>query len=272
MRRLAVALVLALCAAPSLAGDPPLVLFDEAHGQRFLVAGDRPLDLSRLGDAFRKAGARVESSAAPFTAESLAGARAVVVSGAFAPVGAGEQAVLLAYVERGGSLAIMLHIGPPVAELLQKLGLAISNGVIRESDGVLHGNPIDFRVSRLARHSVTAGLAGFALYGSWALLPEGSGLTALAETQPRAWVDLNRSDRYDAGDAMQSFVVAIAGERGEGRFAVFGDDAMFQNQFLIEGKENRRLAANLAEWLLGRDPSSSIARRQTRESTYRALR
>jgi len=259
MRGLAAALVLALGAAPIVAADAPRVLFDEAHGQRFHVGRDGELDLSQLGAIVRRAGARFETSTAAFSEDTLTPATAVVVSGAFAPVAASERDALLGFLDRGGRLAIMLHIGPPVADLLRALGISISNGVVRESDGVLHGDPIDFRVSRLARHPLTTGLSGFALYGAWALLPEAPRLVALAETQPHAWVDLNRSERFDTGDAMQSFVVAVVGEKGEGHFVVFGDDALFQNRFLAEGKENLRLAQNLAAWLLGRDPAASLA-------------
>jgi len=260
VRRIVALVAAVLCAtAAEAAPHEPLVLFDEAHGQRFLVGAEGPLDLARLGDAFRGEEARVDHLVAPFSAESLAAADVVVVSGAFAPVLETEQDALLAYLDRGGSLAVMLHIGPPVAELLRRLEIAISTGVIRESDGVLHGNPIDFRVTQLVPHPLTSGLTGFALYGAWALLPESPRHVALARTQGHAWVDLNHSDRFDAGDAMQSFVVAIAGTRGEGRFVVFGDDAMFQNQFLAEGRENRKLATNLASWLLKRGSEGRVA-------------
>lgn len=260
MRRRTAVLLLALAGGRLLATEAPLVLFDEAHGQRFLVGREGALDLSTLGEAFRQAGARVESTSTPLTAEFLARFRVVVLSGAFAPLAAGEQEALLAFLERGGRLAVMLHIGPPLADFLGRLGVVVSNGVIRESDGVLAGDPINFLVRRLGRHPVTSDLAGFAVYGCWALLPEGVQATAIAETQQHAWVDLNRSGRYDEGDAMRTFAVAVAGTRGQGRFVVFGDDALFQNQFLGEGRENRRLAANLAAWLLGTATEGEVAR------------
>ena len=71
----------------------------------------------------------------------------------------------------------------------------------------------------------------------------------MAETGPEAWVDLNGNQKFDKGDVRQAFAVIVAGTRGKGRIAVFGDDAAFQNQFL-QG-DNRRLAENLASWLLG---------------------
>ncbi|MBW1897757.1 MAG: hypothetical protein JRI61_01710, partial [Deltaproteobacteria bacterium] len=39
------------------------------------------------------------------------------------------------------------------------------------------------------------------------------------------------------------------GKWGAGHFVVFGDDAIFQNKFLIE--ENALIGKNLARWLKG---------------------
>jgi hypothetical protein len=44
-----------------------------------------------------------------------------------------------------------------------------------------------------------------------------------------------------------SFGVVVSGDLGNGRFIVFGDDAIFQNKFL--DNSNRQLAKNLARWL-----------------------
>ena len=51
------------------------------------------------------------------------------------------------------------------------------------------------------------------------------------------------------GDAGGPFTVAVSGTLGAGLFAVFGDDAIFQNRYLDE--DNGRLAANLSGWLAG---------------------
>jgi len=46
---------------------------------------------------------------------------------------------------------------------------------------------------------------------------------------------------------MQPFGVVVVGHLGQGRYVVFGDDALFQNRFFDES--NRRLAINLVNWL-----------------------
>jgi hypothetical protein len=184
----------------------------------------------------------------PLAASTLKGADVLVVSGAFAALTPAEGDAVLAFLDRGGRLAVMLHIGSPVADLLHRLGVSISNGPIREQDGILDKDPMNFRVTRFTPHPLTQGLTEFSVRGGWALLPTGKDALEVARTGPRAWVDLNRDGVREERDAMQAFAVVVAGQRGAGSFAVFCDDAIFQNQFLAGG--NRKLAGNLADWLL----------------------
>lgn len=233
----------------------PVVLFDEGHGQQFLIDGMGVLHLSNLADVMQDQGVETRSTKGALTAEALQGADAVVISGAFKPLGEEEISVLHAYLQAGGRLAVMLHIGPPVADLLRRLGVAISNGVIQERQNVLD-QPINFRVTDLEDHPLTRRLEGFAIYGGWALLPMAEQARSLAGTSGEAWVDLNRNQELDEGDAVQAFSVLVVGTHGSGQFAVFADDAMFQNRFL-QG-ENRRLAENLARWLAGGGRESTL--------------
>lgn len=227
----------------------PVVLFDEGHGQPFKIDGIGPLHLSGIAAVMREQGLEVRSISTALTPASLEGVDALVVSGAFHPLAPEEIGAILGFLDNGGRLAVMLHIGPPVAALLHQLGVSISNGVIQEREGVIDES-INFRVTRLEPDPLTAGLTGFSIYGGWALLPMVEPARSLAATSERAWVDLNRNRELDDPDAVQPFSVIVTGEHGRGRFVVFADDAMFQNRFL-EG-DNTPLAANLARWLVSR--------------------
>jgi hypothetical protein len=229
------------------AESPPVVLVDEAHGQKFLIDADGSLDLSKLAAAFRAAGATVEPSKAPLTNERLAHVDGLVVSGAFAPFSAAEIDAVMRFVEHGGRLAVMLHIPFPLTPLLRRLHVDFSNGVIREREHVRGNEPMDFQVTALSPHPLTRQVDAFAVFGAWALMNEDSHAAIIARTSPSAWVDLNGNNRLDATDAVQAFGVAVAGDAGHGQFVVFGDDAIFQNQFLEKG--NAVLARNLACWL-----------------------
>lgn len=225
----------------------PVVLFDEAHGQPFLASGERPLDLSALAGVFTAAGFEVRTSSLPLDARQLSGVDVLVSSGAFQPFTPGEIATVRAFLERGGGVAIMLHIAPPLAELLHALEVDFTNGTLREQSHVLGVNRQDFLVHDLTEHPLTAGLQEFAVYGAWALRGTAPNVAVVARTGAHGWIDLNRDGKLSVGDAVQPFGVAVAGTLGGGRFAVFGDDALFQNRYL-EGN-NRLLAANLARWL-----------------------
>ena len=118
---------------PQLVLAAPVVLFDEGHAQQFKVGGDRPLDLSGLGSAFTAAGYELRTTQQPLDATVLNGVDALVISGPFQPILPVEIAAIQEFLARGGGLAVMLHIAPPLDGLLQVLEVAFSNGTIRLS-------------------------------------------------------------------------------------------------------------------------------------------
>ncbi|MBW2217328.1 MAG: DUF4350 domain-containing protein [Deltaproteobacteria bacterium] len=234
---------------PLSAGTQKTVLFDEGHGQKFLIEQNGTLDLSGLSAIFKNEGLRVKASKGKITDEVLTGVDALVISGAFMPVTPPEIAAVIRFVEKGGRLCIMLHIGTPVADLLHKMNVSISNGVIREQKNQIKDNPLDYYVTELKPHALMRGVKRFSIFGGWALLNTKENAEIIAQTSEKAWVDLNGDNQLNKGDAVQSFGVVIAGKWGAGHFVVFGDDAIFQNKFLIE--ENALIGKNLARWLKG---------------------
>ena len=259
----ALVMVTLLSSAASLSAETKkTVLFDEGHSQKFLVEQNGPLDLSGLSTLFQREGLSVRTNRGKITAEVLAGVDALVISGAFAPVDPSEIAVISRFLENGGRLCIMLHIGQPVSDLLRRVNVAISNGVIHEYQNPVQNNGLDFYVTRLKPHDLMKGVERFRVYGGWALLATGGNAEIIAQTSTEAWVDLNRDNKFGDGDAVQSFGLVVAGKLGRGRFVVFGDDALFQNRYLVGG--NAVLGKNLAGWLRDakgaeeRTPKSSI--------------
>lgn len=243
---LAFVMLMLLC-VPRLLLAAPVVFFDEGHGQPFLIADEGPYGLASLAGLFRANGYDVRSVRGALDGEALATGDVLVISGAFQELSAAEVAAVRAFVARGGSLAVMLHVAPPLRGLLHALEVDFANGTLREHGGPPDVDPRNFRVNLLASHPLMEGLTDVAVYGAWALRGTVPGVDAVASTGRHAWIDLNRDGRLGPGDAVQSFAVAVAGGLGGGRFVVFGDDAIFQNSFL-EGS-NLRLAENLVRWL-----------------------
>ena len=228
----------------------PSVLFDEVHAQQFLIGKDGPLDLSGLAAAYRANGFQIKSSAVPLNEAELASVDLLVLSGPFRPLDAEEVEAVLDFIRNGGGLAVMLHIPPPALNLLRQLHVEVANGTLHEEDAAIDGNPLYIKVNRLADHPVTAGLESFSVYGCWALRGAAGHVATLAETGRHGWIDLDHDQQFSRADAMQPFGVVVAGQLGQGRYVVFGDDALFQNRFFDES--NRRLAINLVNWLVHR--------------------
>jgi hypothetical protein len=237
------ALIFGLVAAGSASAQT--VLFDNGHGERFAISETGPLQLSMFAEIMRVAGCRIVPVDKPLNDATLADADALVISGAFAPPSPEEIESIVRFMQRGGKLAVMLHVAPPLRPLLERLEITYTNGVIEERENIIGEQPMNFKVNRLGKHPILEGVQEFSLYGVWGLLNRDDSTRIIAATSPKAWVDL-RHDKVQTPEETASFGVAVAGDVGKGGFVVFGDDAIFQNKFL-EGS-NKRLALNLVKW------------------------
>ena len=238
---------LLFCSLSTFATAAPVILFDEAHKQPFKISGDAPLDLSSLASIYREQGFLVEKSGEPLSAETLNAVDVLVISGAFQELDEKELAAVIEFVESGGGLAVMLHIAPPLRNLLHAFEIDFTNGTLREVKQVIGSNPLDFKVSSFVDHPVTNGLESFSVYGSWALRGTAPNVMTLAQTSKHGWVDLDKNSKPSPADAMQEFAVMVGGEFGQGRFVVVGDDALFQNRYLDDA--NKKLAVQMMDWL-----------------------
>ncbi len=240
-------LLFAVMSVTSQAEAAPVVLVDQSHDQRFVVEKDEPLHLSGFAAIMKAEGFTVRTGAEPLTDESLKGADVLVISGPFKEIEPNEVDAVSRFLERGGRLAVMLHIGTPFTGLFRRIEVDFTNFVLGEQENIIAGDPKNFQVKKLADHPLLSGLQQFSLYGGWALKNTADNSRIIASTSPRAWIDFNGDGRLSRGDVMQEFGVAVAGNLGSGRFVVFGDDAIFQNKFLDDS--NKKLAKNLARWL-----------------------
>ena len=225
----------------------PTVMFDQGHGQKFLVEQEGDLQLSKLSALFKDAGYTVKTNAGMITDEAVKGTGVLLISGAFAPFSADEIDAIIRFVDTGGKLCIMLHIPQPVAGLMSRLQVYASNGVILEKENLIKNEPKNFMITKMDQHAITKGLKEFAVHGGWALISDSKQGKIIARTGSQAWIDLNRDGKFNNTDVQESFGVIIAGTLGKGKYVFFGDDAIFQNMFLEGG--NMALGKNLVKWL-----------------------
>jgi len=227
----------------------PVVLFDEGHGQRFVIGEEGPLHLSRVASLFRREGVTVRGESRPLNETTLSGVRGVVISGPFQSLLSDEVDALIRFLEGGGNLAILIHIPKPLAPLLDRLDVNFANVVLHEQEGVIGEDTANFRVTSLAPHPLFDGVNRFSLYGGWGLDSLSPDTTVIARTSPKGWLDADGDRILSKGDLVGSFGVVVVGKRGRGRFVVCADDAIIQNRFL--DPDNERLAVNLVRFLLG---------------------
>lgn len=243
--RVIFAMVVMLTFSLAASASAQTVLFDNAHGERFKISENGPLHLSGLVEVLRKTGATVATLEQPMSDAALAGADSLVISGAFTPLSADEIAAVNRFMQRGGKVAVMLHIAPPLAGLLDSLHVTYTNGAIKERENILDDDPQKFKVTRFREHPLTQGLQEITVHGAWGVINSDAGARVIASTTHNAWVDLQR-DGVQRKENTASFGVVVAGDVGKGGFLVFGDDAIFQNRYLEQ--YNRPVAQRLAEW------------------------
>ncbi|PLX79071.1 MAG: hypothetical protein C0616_12285 [Desulfuromonas sp.] len=239
-------MVLFLVSSNALAVQGPVVWFDQGHGQAFRIDKEGPLHLGDFADFMVERGVSLRGGSGALTADLLKTLDGLIIAGPFKSLQAEEVNAVKGFLKEGGRLVILLHIAPPLKNLLHPLGVDFSNGVIREQQGVIEGEPLNFSVTDLDSHLLFKDLQAFHLYGGWALQAFSEKTAIIARTSSLSWIDLNGNKQLDKGDARQAFGVVASGTHGDGQFLVFADDAIFQNQFF---SGNRALAANLAVWL-----------------------
>ncbi len=245
---MAALIMLAACATAPHDGRRPVVLFDQSHGELFRIERNERLDLGTLAGVFVSEGYTVRGTYGALTAERLAEPDVLVMSGPMNTPSEAETANVDAFLNRGGTLVVMLHVAPSVSGLLEHLGVKATRAPITETGpAALGGDARNFRaVSLAAGHPLFKGIGGFGLYGVWGLTPARPDAVIIANTSAGAFVDENNNGKPDAGEPHGPIGLVAEGHMGKGRYLVFGDDAVFQNAFITG--DNLKLAHNLARW------------------------
>jgi len=223
------------------------VIFDQGHGQKFVIEKEGDLQLSGLSGLLKKEGYDVKVNTGQINDAALNTADVLLISGAFQPFSPEEINAIIRFLERGGKLCVMLHIPQPLTGLMNRLKVYASNGVIQEQENTINNAPKEFFITDMEKHEITMGLKKIGVHGAWALMTDSTTAQIIARTGPKAWIDLNGDGKFNETDVRQSFGVVIAGALGKGRYIIFGDDAIFQNKFLDQ--ENMPLGKNLADWM-----------------------
>lgn len=243
--------------------EGPLVFIDEAH-HNFHTADGRYAPFAHL---LRRDGYRVEPLRQPFSQQSLATARVLVIANAIngsnvqawaRPIHSAftddEVRAVREWVEGGGSLLLLADHMPfagAAATLGKAFGLEFSDGfavtdepsgpfVFRRGDGSLGAHPIADGRSPGERVDSVATFTGQGFRGT------GPGISPLFTLAPNvvllepdtAWVFSDETRRRSGAGWLQGAALRV----GKGRVVVLGEAAMFSAQ--LGGRQRRPMGMN----------------------------
>jgi len=246
------------------AGAGPTVLVDEAH-TNFHTTDGRYYAFAQL---LRRDGYVVRGLREPFTRQSLAGARVLVIANALHPRNAtdwtlptpsaftgAEIAAVEAWVREGGSLLLIAdHMPFPGAadSLAAAFGVAFNNGFAVDSAEANSRFRFSRGNGRLAAHAVTNGRGPAERVDSVDSFTGQAFRVTAADAQPLltlapgtvllmpevAWQFSAATRRLPAGGLLHGAVL----RHGRGHVAVFGEAAMFSGQ--LAGPTRRPMGMN----------------------------
>ncbi|MBI2409250.1 MAG: DUF4350 domain-containing protein [Gemmatimonadetes bacterium] len=269
--------------APAYRANGPLVLLDEAH-TNFHTLNGRYLVFGRV---LQQDGYTVRPTRVPFSSESLAGARILVIANALHASNAGrwelptpsaftpaEIDAVKKWVRAGGSLLLIAdHMPFPGAAgtLAEAFGVHMRNGFAYDSTRAVSRFTYSRASGRLASHPVTDGRGPSERVDSvvaftgqaFAIDAPGRPLMTLATgtvvLEPRvAWQFSDATPVTPGAGLLQGAVTTV----GRGRVAVFGEAAMFSAQVAGPRRnpmgmndptapQNAQFLLNVMHWLSG---------------------
>ena len=218
----------------------------------------------------------------------------VVIAGPTRPLLDPEHEALTAYINRGGSVMVLLdpRANTDLAEDLRVLGVEVGEDVVFDARLALFGQATSPFAGRFANHPITAKMRDTVIFhlvrsvgvvdGATEFEPiVFTGEESWAETDLESWTQTGKA-QYDAGDTVGPISVMVAGEiavegsepgqdgdaPARARIVVVGDSDFASNE-LIGNYQNRDLFVNAVNWLV--DDSDQIAIRPpiSRASRFR---
>ncbi len=236
----------------------------------------RPDGYSQIKEALEKDNYRVETiNLATITDTIPSDMDVLVVAGPQVPFVDEERAALERYLNDGGKALIMIDPGQadPLGEILSKWGLRLRDDLIIDPIGSFFGDVATPLVSNYRYSQITKDLGGLTTLFPRARsvekleeVPEGVGVTLLAETSKESWgeTDLKAQRvRYDEGQDTKGPLTLAASAQNEetkARLVIFGNSEFVSNRILdsIRGFANGDLFLNAVNWLAEEEELISI--------------
>jgi ABC-type uncharacterized transport system involved in gliding motility auxiliary subunit len=271
------------------------IYFLEGHGERPVKGegADGKEGFSRAAEALRNENYQVEGLVLAQKGDVPADASVVVLAGPTRMLPEEEHAALERYLERGGSLLMLVdpRTKADVASDLERWGVSLGDDVVVDRVQGFFGRAATPFAGEYGAHPITQGLREVTLFHvARSVRPTEaarSRFTEIVKTSPDAWAERDLEAFFGEGKAELSETdlkgpvpLAVAGSPavkaagGDGeekkgqsgpRLVVFGDSDFAANQ-LLDSYRNRDLFVNSANWLLGDVEAISVRPNKSRPS------
>jgi ABC-type uncharacterized transport system involved in gliding motility auxiliary subunit len=278
------------------------VYFVEGHNERAISeeAGSAQEGFERAAEALRNENYQVETLLLAARGDVPEDADVVVVAGATRPLLDVEHRALQDYLDRGGSLLVLIdpRANTDLVEDLRTWGVEVGDDIVVDRQLALFGRATSPFASRYDEaHEITSAMRETTLFHLVRSVGSGGSpdFTEIVFTGDDSWAerDLERffgegAAEFDEHDDLQGPVpIAVAGtlrpssgEGGEGalpeatdaeaaeaRLVVFGDVDFASNE-LVEAYRNRDLFVNSVNWLMGDVEAISVRPNLSRASRF----
>lgn len=281
------------------------VYFLEGHGERPLAGetGEGKEGFSRAAEALRNENYEVAPLVLAQRGEVPEDADVVILAGPTRPLPAEEHASLERYLERGGSVMVLLdpRSRADLVEDLQRFGVAIGDDVVVDRLQGFFGRAATPFAAEYGAHPITQGLREVTLFHvARSVTPTEAGrgqFTEIVKTGPDSWAERDLEGFFGAGkaelaeaDLRGPISLGVAGkpivkgaeadpepasphggidiekkDAGGPRLVVFGDSDFAANQ-LLDNYRNKDLFVNGVNWLLGDVEAISVRPNASRPS------
>ena len=270
------------------------VYFLEGHGERPMKGegSEGKEGFSRAAEALRNENYQTESLVLGQKGDVPADANVVVSAGPTRPLPEEEHAALERYLERGGSLLVLVdpRSRTDLGKDLERWGVSLGDDVVVDRLQGFFGRAATPFAGEYGAHPITKGLREVTLFHvARSVRPTDaarSHYTEIVKTSPDSWAERDLEAFFNEGKAELSEAdlkgpvsLAVAGKpligggasadekKGESgpRLVVFGDSDFAANQ-LLDQYRNRDLFVNSVNWLLGDVEAISLRPNKSRPS------
>lgn len=223
------------------------VVFDMGHGEIFGAEDTSELGQSQAIERIKAAGFDVTINNDPITAEDLAEASGLIIAGPMTALSDQEYADITAFMERGGTVLLTIHVPFPVLKVPAHWGLPVGTEIVMSEGPTANPQqPSVFMTDQIAQNPITEGVGVVLVVSGWPVAAASESAQILVSTSNQAWLSApgDQQPKRPEGTALGTYGMIGVANVGTGQIIVSGDDAVFAN-IAINEASNARLLDNI---------------------------